>query len=52
MGLWEKGFILMDLFQENPIVRLSDKAFDESEISKLSEEDQFSIKEIKRILLR
>ncbi len=52
MGLWEKGFINMDLFDDNPTVTLSNKAFDDTEISKLSEEDQFSIREIKRILLQ
>lgn len=52
MGLWEKGFILMDLLEENPTVRLADKAFDESQISELSEQDQYSIREIKRILLQ
>jgi len=51
MGLWEKGFIVMDLFDDNPTVRLAHKAFDKAEISKLSEADQFSIMEIKRILL-
>lgn len=52
MALWEKGFINMDLFDDNPTVTLSKKAFDDTEISKLSEEDQFSIREIKRILLQ
>lgn len=52
MGLWEKGFIIMDLFDENPTVRLADKAFDKKEIAKLSDKDQFSIKELKRILLK
>lgn len=51
MGLWEKGFINMDLFSENPMVKLAPKAFDSDEVSKLSDQDQFAIKEIKRILL-
>lgn len=51
MGLWEKGFITMDLFDENPTINLTDKAFSEEEISNLSEQDQYSISEIKRILL-
>ncbi|NCV44918.1 MAG: hypothetical protein EBW15_09075 [Actinobacteria bacterium] len=50
MGLWEKGFIDMNLLEDSPIVRLSLKAFDEKEISTLSDQDQFSLKEIKRIL--
>jgi len=52
MGLWEKGFITMDLFQENPSVRLTDLAFDDVMVSNLSEQEQFSIREIKRILLQ
>lgn len=51
MGLWEKGFINMDLFEESPMVKLAPKAFNNEEISKLSEEDQFAVKEIKRILM-
>ncbi len=52
MALWEKGFISMNLFDENPIVTLTEKAFNNEEISSLSEEDQYSIKELKRILLK
>lgn len=52
MRLWEKGFITMDLFSDNPVVKLAPKAFDKAELAKLSQEDQFSIMEIKRILLQ
>jgi hypothetical protein len=52
MRLWEKGFVSMNLFDENPMVKLSPKAFDREEISKLSKEDQYSIAELKRILLK
>ena len=51
MRLWERGFVNLDLFAESPMVTLTEKAFDFTEISKLSEEDQFSIIEIKRVLL-
>ena len=50
MGLWEKGFINIDLMAENPIVTLAPKALDKEEVSKLSKEDQWSIEEIKRLL--
>jgi hypothetical protein len=50
MGLWEKGFINIDLMSENPIVTLAPKAFDKEEVYKLSKEDQWSIEEIKRLL--
>ena len=50
MGLWEKGFINIDLMSENPIVTLTQKALDPNEIAKLSKEDQWSIQEIKGLL--
>lgn len=50
MRLWEKGFVHMDLMLESPVVTLTDLAFDDKEISKLSKEDRWSIEEIKRIL--
>lgn len=50
MRLWEKGFIDMDLLEENPRVILSKKAFNEQEIAGLSYEDRWSLQEIKRIL--
>lgn len=50
MALWEKGFVTIDLMSDTPVVRLTDKAFDKKEISKLSKEDQYSIQEITRIL--
>lgn len=50
MGLWEKGFINIDLMSDNPIVTLTQKALDPQEVAKLSKEDQWSIEEIKRLL--
>ena len=50
MRLWENGFLDIDLTEENPIVRLTPKAFDETEILNLSKEDRWGIQEIKRIL--
>jgi len=50
MGLWERGFVNVDLFAENPIVTLTEKALDQEEIESLSKEDRWAIEEIKRIL--
>jgi hypothetical protein len=50
MGLWEKGFVHMDLLAESPIVRLSELAFNDEEILKLSREDLWALEELKRIL--
>lgn len=51
MKLWEMGFVNIDLLSDSPLVTLTEKSFDIDEISKLSEEDQFSVNEIKRVLL-
>lgn len=49
MALWEKGFIDMDLFDENPTVRLNDKAFNKNEVETLNETLYDFLKQIKRI---
>lgn len=50
MRLWEKGFLDINIADENPIVRLTEKALDENELSKLSKEDRWGVEEIKRLL--
>jgi F0F1-type ATP synthase epsilon subunit len=46
----ELGFLeVNDPDAENPIIFLTDKAFEEDEISKLSENKQKSLKEVKRL---
>lgn len=50
MRLWEKGFVNMDLMSDSPIVTLSEKAFNEEEISSLSDQDRWAIQEVKRLL--
>jgi len=50
MRLWEKGFLNIDFMSESPIVTLSEKALDPSELAKLSKEDLWSVQEIKRLL--
>jgi hypothetical protein len=51
MGLWEKGYINIDLFQKDPIITLSEKALNKEEVDKLSKKDQWSLHEIRRILI-
>jgi hypothetical protein len=51
MGLWEKGYINIDLFEKDPIITLSEKALNKEEINKLSAKDQWSLHEIKRLLI-
>lgn len=50
MRLWEKGFLDIDIAADNPMVYLTEKALDQSEISKLSKEDRWSLEEVKRLL--
>ena len=49
MALWEKGFVDMDLFEENPTVKLTTKAFDQVFIDELNDHLQKFLKEIKRV---
>lgn len=50
MNLWEKGFLNVDLMQDDPLVTLSEKSFDIEEISTLSDKEKWSLSEIKRML--
>ncbi len=50
MALWADGFLDIDVTEKNPLVRLTEKAFDESEVSNLSKEKQYTLKEIIRII--
>jgi hypothetical protein len=49
MALWEKGFVDMDLFEENPVVKLTAKSFDKNEVEKLNETLLDFLRQIKRI---
>lgn len=49
MTLWEKGFVEMNLFEDNPTVKLSKKAFNVDEVNKLDDTLRSFLKEIKRI---
>lgn len=52
MGLWEKGFVSIDLMSPDPLVTLTDKAFDDFEIEQLSREDQVFLLETKKLLIK
>jgi hypothetical protein len=49
MALWEKGFVDMDLFEDNPKVKLTSKAFDKNEIKKLNETLYNFLEQIKKM---
>lgn len=50
MRLWEKGYVNVDFMEDDPVVTLSDKAFNNKEISQLTKAEQWSLLEIKRLL--
>lgn len=51
MYFWEKGLVhIDDVTSQNPVVSLTEKAFDENIVSQLSKSKQESLNEIKRIL--
>ena len=51
MALWEAGYLDLDFMSDDPVITLSNKAFDELEIKKLSKRRQWSLDEIKRLLI-
>jgi hypothetical protein len=50
MSLWSEGFLNMDVTEKNPMVTLTEKALDDRELSKLSKENQVTLKEIIRVI--
>ena len=52
MALWEHGFLDINLTDANPVVRLTEKAFNTDEIAKMDKDRQYTLKEIIRIILQ
>lgn len=50
MFLWENGFVEMDITEKDPIVRLTEKAFNNEEVLKLDKTRQYTLKDIIRQL--
>ena len=51
MYFWEKGLVYIDdVTSNNPVVSLTEKAFDEDALNKLSSSKRESLEELKRIL--
>jgi hypothetical protein len=46
LGLWEKGFISMDITQKNPKVSLTQKALDEIEVNNLTTDQRIHREDI------
>lgn len=49
MRLWERGYVDIDFFAEEPIISLTEKALDKAEYNKLSKDERWAIEELKRI---
>jgi hypothetical protein len=49
LSLWERGYVDIDFFSNDPMVKLNKKSFDSSEIAKLSKSEKWSIEELKRL---
>lgn len=52
MNLWQEGFLNVDLLEENPLVTLTEKAFDTQELGKMDIESLECLNEIKRVLAK
>jgi hypothetical protein len=52
MNLWQDGFLNVDLMDSNPLVTLTEKAFDVKELSKMDIESLECLNEIKRVLAK
>ena len=50
MALWEHGFVDISLDEQDPSVRLTDKAIEMVELNELNKEEQSTLKEIVRII--
>ena len=50
MNLWAKGFVSIDLFEKDPLVTLTEKAFDSDALSSLSNSETWSLHGVKRVL--
>lgn len=50
LSLWERGYINIDFLLDEPKITLAKKSLQREELEKLSPDEQWSIKEIKRLL--
>ena len=50
MVLWEKGYVEIDFLKDDPLIYISDKAYDPEEVKKLSKQERWSLQELKRVV--
>jgi hypothetical protein len=49
LSLWERKYVDIDFLAKDPVVRVSEKSFNEIEFSKLTKREKWSIEELKRL---
>lgn len=49
MLLWQLGYVDVDILSNDPVVTLTSKALDQSELAKLSDSQRWSLEELKRL---
>jgi hypothetical protein len=52
LALWEKGYVNIDFMSDDPVITITKKSLNNEELSKLSKQDQWSIAELKRLMLK
>jgi hypothetical protein len=52
MNLWEKGFVNVDFFAQDPLITLTEKAVDSKSVSELSKQERWNLFEVIRLLKR
>jgi len=50
LNLWEKGYVNIDFFSEDPLVTISKKGLDKQALSELTLEENWALEEVKRLL--
>lgn len=48
MNLWQMGFLNINMMEDNPLVRLTDKAFEKNEVEKLDKNHKKTLYDIIR----
>lgn len=50
MVLWEKGYVNIDFLMDDPLISLAEKSYIPEEVDKLSKQEKWSLKELKRAI--
>jgi hypothetical protein len=50
MVLWEKGYVNIELLEDDPLISLTIKSNDPEEVAKLSKQERWSLQELKRAI--